>query len=388
MNKIVMRLLAAVLALALQPAFAQGLAEIPADARSNIPAPKLDATSWLLVDHESGWVLSSHEPDLRVEPASISKLMTAYIIFDQVKKNALSLQTEVLISQKAWKTEGSRMFVEVNSKVSVENLLRGLIVQSGNDAAVALAEHVAGSEEGFAELMNQTAARLGMAGSSYRNSTGLPDPEHYSTARDIVTLSRALIADFPEFYQYYSQREFTYNKITQKNRNVLLLRDDSVDGVKTGYTKAAGYCLVGSAKREEQRFIAAVMGTKSSKARATSVHSLLKYAFAAYESVQLYAPGEAATSAEVFFGGDKPLPIGAAEGLFVTVPRQKAGKLKGTIALDGPPKAPVASGSRVGRLDVTLGESTIATYPLVALETVEKGGLWDTVVDTVRLWFH
>jgi len=319
--------------LSAQVASANNLLEIPADARSNIPSPKLEATSWLLVDHESGWILSAKEPDLRVEPASISKLMTAYIVFDQVKKNALSLQTEVLISQKAWKTEGSRMFVEVNSNVSVENLLRGLIVQSGNDAAVALAEHIAGSEEGFAELMNQTAATLGMTGSSYRNSTGLPDPEHYSTARDIVILSRALISDFPEFYKYYSQREFTYNKITQKNRNVLLLRDDSVDGVKTGYTKAAGYCLVGSAQREQQRFIAAVMGTKSSKARASSVHSLLKYAFAAYESVQLYAPGEAATSAEVFF-------------------------------------------------------STIATYPLVALESVEKGGLWDTVVDTVRLWFY
>lgn len=367
---------------------ANALLDLPAAATSSIPAPKPDASSWILIDNDSGWVLTSHEPDTRIEPASISKLMTAYIAFDQIKKNALSLQTPVLISTKAWKTEGSRMFAEVNSSVSVEDLLRGLIIQSGNDAAVALAEHIAGSEEGFAELMNQTSARLGLTASKYQNSTGLPHPEHYSTARDIAILTRALIKDFPEFYKYYSEPEFLYNKISQKNRNVLLLRDDSVDGVKTGYTKAAGYCLVGSAMRDQQRFVAVVMGTKSRKARAAAVHSLLKYAFAAYESVRLYGPGEKAADAAVFFGGDAKVPVGADRGLYVTVPRQKAGQLKGKIALDDSAKAPVAVHDQLGTLDVTLGADVIASYPLVALQSLEQAGLWTRMVDTVRLWFN
>jgi len=369
-------------------ALAQSLIPMPAAAVSKIPPPSFEATSWILVDHDSGWIISSKEPNLRVDPASISKLMTAYVVFDQIKKGALSLQTQVLISEKAWRTEGSRMFVEVDSRVSVDDLLKGLIVQSGNDAAVALAEHVAGSEEGFAEIMNQTAAKLGMVGSQYRNSTGLPNPEHYSTAYDIVILSRALIARFPEFYKLYSQEEFSYNKITQKNRNLLLYRDETVDGIKTGFTKAAGYCLVGSAQRQGARFIAAVMGTKNPKARASAVHGLLKHAFAAYDSVELYGAGEAATSAEVFFSDDAAVNLGSPAGLYVTVPKQLASQLKGTIALDGAAKAPVVMNQPMGKLNVTIGESTIATYPLVALDEVPSGGMWAKVVDTVRLWFY
>lgn len=361
---------------------------LPEAARSDIPPPEFEASSWVLLDHKSGWIVAAKEPDLRVEPASLSKLMTAYIVFSKVADGSLSLTTPVLISEKAWKTEGSRMFVEVNSEVSVEDLLKGLIVQSGNDAAVALAEKIAGSEQGFAKLMNQTSAKLGLNSSHYMNSTGLPHPDHYSTARDVANLSRALIKDFPSYYSYYSIPEFTYNEITQGNRNLLLTRDSTVDGVKTGYTKAAGYCLVGSALRDGTRYIAAVMGTPNKNARASAVHSLLNYAFATYDSVTLFAPGAVARQADVFFGEAKTVPLGSPQGLFVTVPKQGRDKLKGIISLDGPPRAPLSRYQKVGTLDVTLNGGAIAQFPLVALEEVPKGTIWRRVVDSVRMWVY
>lgn len=361
---------------------------IPAAAKSDIPPPNFESSSWVLLDHKSGWIIAAKEPDLRVEPASLSKLMTAYIVFSKVADGSLSLTTPVLISEKAWRTEGSRMFVEVNSEVSVDDLLKGLIVQSGNDAAVALAEKIAGSEPGFAELMNQTSAKLGLTNSHYMNSTGLPHPEHYSTARDVANLARALIKDFPSYYSYYSIPEFTYNEITQGNRNVLLARDQTVDGVKTGYTKAAGYCLVGSALRDGARYIAAVMGTPNRSARASAVHSLLNYAFSTYDSVTLFAPGAVARQADVFFGDVKTVPLGSPHGLFVTVPKQSRNNLKGIISLDGPPRAPLTKHQKVGSLDVTLEGGVIAKFPLVTLEPVPQGTLWRRAVDSMRMWVY
>lgn len=361
---------------------------IPVNARSDIPPPEFESSSWVLLDHKSGWIVASKEPDLRVEPASLSKLMTAYIVFSKIADGSLSLTSPVLISEKAWRTEGSRMFVEVNSEVTVDDLLKGLIVQSGNDAAVALAEKIAGSEEGFAQLMNKASAQLGLNNSNYINSTGLPHPDHYSTARDVANLARALIKDFPTYYSYYSIREFTYNEITQSNRNMLLWRDQTVDGVKTGYTKAAGYCLVGSAAREGSRYIAAVMGTPSKTARASAVHSLLNYAYAAYDSVTLFAPGAVARQADVFFGEAKTVPLGSPGGLFITVPKQGRDRLKGVISLDGPPRAPLERHQKVGTLDVTLDGNPIAEFPLVTLEPVAQGTLWRRVVDSVRMWVY
>jgi len=361
---------------------------IPPNARSDIPPPDFESSSWVLLDHKSGWIVAAKEPDLRVEPASLSKLMTAYIVFSKLSDGSLSLTTPVLISEKAWRTEGSRMFVEVNSEVTVDDLLKGLIVQSGNDAAVALAEKIAGSEEGFAQLMNKASAQLGLNNSNYMNSTGLPHPDHYSTARDVANLARALIKDFPAYYAYYSIREFTYNEITQSNRNMLLWRDQTVDGVKTGYTKAAGYCLVGSALRDGSRYIAAVMGTPSKKARASAVHSLLNYAFAAYDSVTLFAPGAIARQADVFFGESRTVPLGSPKGLFVTVPKQGRDRLKGIISLDGPPRAPLDRHEKVGTLDVTLDGNPIAEFPLVTLEPVPEGTIWRRVVDSVRMWVY
>jgi len=361
---------------------------IPPNARSDIPPPDFESSSWVLLDHKSGWIVAAKEPDLRVEPASLSKLMTAYIVFSKLSDGSLSLTTPVLISEKAWRTEGSRMFVEVNSEVTVDDLLKGLIVQSGNDAAVALAEKVAGSEEGFAQLMNKASAQLGLSNSNYMNSTGLPHPDHYSTARDVANLARALIRDFPAYYAYYSVREFTYNEITQSNRNMLLWRDQTVDGVKTGYTKAAGYCLVGSALRDGSRYIAAVMGTPSKKARASAVHSLLNYAYAAYDSVTLFAPGAVARQADVFFGESRTVPLGSPKGLFVTVPKQGRDRLKGIISLDGPPRAPLDRHEKVGTLDVTLDGNPIAEFPLVTLEPVPEGTIWRRVVDSVRMWVY
>jgi len=265
--------------------------ELPPAMQSSMPPPNLKAVSWVLMNPDTGVMIAAENPDEKMEPASLSKLATAYIIFREIRRGNLSQEEEVVISENAWRTGGSRMFIEPGERISVENLLLGMIVQSGNDAAVALAEHVAGSEESFSGLLNQVAAELGLRNSHFVNSTGWPHAEHFSSARDISLIASAIIREFPEMYGYYSIREFTWNNITQHNRNPLLGRDESIDGVKTGHTEAAGYCLVGSAKRDGLRIVATVMGTESARYRADAVYSLLKYGFAAYEMHRVWCSG-------------------------------------------------------------------------------------------------
>ncbi len=367
---------------------AQDMPDIPAAAKSQVVPPKFEAKSWLLLDQNSGWVLAQSNGEQPIEPASLSKLMTAYSVFAELKKGNLKFEDNVHISNKAWKMPGSRMFVEVNTDVTVDELLKGLIVQSGNDAAVALAEHIAGSEDAFAEMMTRTGIEIGLTATQYRNSTGLPDNEHLSTARDITLLTSRLIRDFPEWYAIYSVKEYTYNKITQKNRNVLLWRDSTVDGVKTGHTSSAGYCLVGSAQRDGRRLIATVIGMESKKARTDAVHSLLKYGFAAYESREVLAPGQGATDIRVFKGELDSVAVGTANPLTVTVPRGGANNLKLRIQTNGYLVAPVQETQTVGTLKVVLQDQVIDEKPLIALKPVLPGSFVKQVMDTVKLWFE
>ncbi|MFT5111351.1 MAG: D-alanyl-D-alanine carboxypeptidase (penicillin-binding protein 5/6) [Parasphingorhabdus sp.] len=362
--------------------------DVPESLVSEIPPPKLDARSWILQDQNSGWVIASHQPDMRVDPASISKLMTAYVVFNEIKRGNLALTDEVHISERAWKTGGSRMFVKVNSNVGVEDLIKGLIVQSGNDAAVALSEHIAGSEEGFAELMNKTAARLGLTNTQYRNSTGLPDADHYSTARDISELSRALIRDFPELYKIYSIRSFKYNKIKQDNRNLLLWRDDSVDGIKTGHTESAGYCLVGSAKRDGLRLISTVMGTASKAYRAQAVHALLKHGFAAYEGFELYDEKTTIANPTVFKGQAASVEAGLAVPLYVVVAKGSAKEMKVSLNLQGPLLAPLNMGSKVGSLRLNFKGELIGEHDLLARTEVAEASFIGRSIDSIKLWFY
>lgn len=361
---------------------------IPDVARSNLSPPTISAKSWVLMDQHSGWVLASSNPDLAIEPASLSKLMTAYVVFDELRKGNLALNTPVHISETAWRTEGSRMFAKLNSSVSVEELIQGLIVQSGNDAAVALAEHIAGSEQAFADRMNAAAAAIGLSESRFQNSTGLPAEDHYSTARDLSTLVRVIVNDFPEYYRWYSQKEFTYNDITQRNRNVLLWRDESVDGVKTGHTSSAGYCLIGSAQREGMRLISTVIGTESPKYRAEAVHSLLKFGFATYDSRLLYSPTTAVLQVNVFKGTEPLLPVVPQQAVGVALPRGSYDGLEANVTVGDVQVAPVAAGQPVGSLNLAYKGTPLSAYPLVAARGIGEGPIWRRVVDGVRLWFQ
>jgi serine-type D-Ala-D-Ala carboxypeptidase (penicillin-binding protein 5/6) len=350
-------------------------------------APSLSATAYILQDFATGQVLVEAEADKRVEPASITKLMTAYVVFNELKRGSIRLEDEVLISEKAWRTGGSRTFVEVNTRVPVETLLQGMIIQSGNDATIALAEHVAGTEEIFVSLMNQQAQILGLTSSNFVNSTGLPHEQHYMTARDIAALARALIRDFPEYYGWYSATEFTYNNITQSNRNVLLKRDPSVDGGKTGHTEAAGYCLVASAQREGMRLISVVMGTRSSDSRARESLTLLNYGFRFYDTRNLFSAGKALARARVWQGQGKELELGLAEDLPITVQRGRWQELSSTIEVQDPITAPISPGQNLGSVTVTLGDEPLVTRPLVALTEIPEGHWWQRLVDWVLLFF-
>ncbi len=362
---------------------------VPADAAVPMPAPpSVDARSYLVVDFNSGKEIAANAPDERMEPASITKLMTAYAVFHELAAGRLQLEDQVLVSEKAWRTPGSRMFIDVNTRISVENLLRGMIVQSGNDATVALAEHVAGTEEAFAGLMNAHAARLGMINTHFTNSTGLPDPELYTTARDIVTLTRAMIAEFPRYYAWYSDREFTWNKIRQANRNTLLWRDSSVDGVKTGHTESAGYCLVTSADRGGMRLVSAVFGADSERARADITQALLNYGFRFYESHRLYAAGAELAQARVWKGSVETVAVGLRDALWITIPRGRYRELDATMNLRTNATAPVATDTELGRVRVMLGDRLVAEHPLYALSPVPEGSVWQRMVDTIKLWFE
>jgi D-alanyl-D-alanine carboxypeptidase (penicillin-binding protein 5/6) len=350
-------------------------------------APKISAGDYILMDFHSGKVLAENNADKRVEPASITKLMTAYIVFNEIKADRLKLTDKVMISKKAWRQPGSRTFVKVNTSVDVETLLKGIIVQSGNDATVALAEHVAGSEDTFVSLMNQYAQKLGMKNTHFMNSTGLPHEQHYSTARDIALLSRRIISDHPKFYSYYSIKKFVHNNIPQYNRNKLLWRDDSVDGIKTGHTESAGYCLASSAERDGMRLVSVVLGDKSEEARANSSRALLNYGFRFFETRKLYSAGQALKQVRVWKGEQETVGIGPAKDLYVTFPRGDYKKLSATIDIKPEIIAPADKGQNLGTLNIAHGKDVIAETPLVALQAVAEGGLWRRGMDSIKLWF-
>ena len=350
--------------------------------------PDVDARAHFLVDMHSERVLSEDNADERLEPASLTKMMTSYVVFSEMARGKFGLADEVLVSEKAWRMKGSRMFIEVGTRVPVEALLMGVIVQSGNDAAVALAEFVAGDESTFADLMNRHARRLGMSGSHFTNASGLPEPDHYTTARDMAVMAAALIRDFPEFYPWNAVREYEYGGIKQRNRNSLLFRDDSVDGLKTGYTKAARYCLVASANRENMRLIAVVMGAESVRSRARSAQSLLNYGFRFYETRRVYASNEKVTDVRVWKGDAMHLALGLEQSLYVTAPRGGFDEIDAKMEIVARLVAPVRAGEQQGVLRLALGDELSIERPLVALEDVVEGNLWRRVSDHVRMMFE
>ena len=356
---------------------------------SPVPAPpQLNASGYLLMDMDSGRVLADKNADERLEPASLTKIMTAHVVFTELKNGQLKLDEMVRISKKAWQMPGSRMFVEVGTQVPVSQLLQGLIVQSGNDASVALAEHIAGTEETFASLMNQHAKQLGMTHTHFANATGLPDPNHYTTASDIAKVTIATIRDFPEYYKIYAEKEFRFNGIKQPNRNLLLWRDPSVDGVKTGHTESAGYCLVASAKRDGQRLISVVLGTPSERARAADSQALLNYGFRFFETHRLYGAGQSLTQVRVWKSAPETIQAGLTKDLYVTIPRHEYDRLKARTELKPQLRAPVAKGAVVGKLVVELDGQPLAETDLTALQDAPQGGLWRRAVDTAKLWFE
>lgn len=354
-----------------------------------IPAPpKVAASSYILIDFDSGRVLAEKNSNERLEPASITKIMTAYTVLSEMKQGSVSPNDEVVISEKAWRMPGSRMFVEAGSKVRVDALFNGMVIQSGNDASVALAEHVAGSEDAFVGLMNEHAKRLGMENTHFTNSTGLPNPDHFTTARDIAIMSIATIRDFPDHYPTYAIKEFTYNNIKQYNRNKLLWRDKSVDGIKTGHTDNAGYCLATSAKRGDMRLISVVMGTKSDQSRAEVSQALLNYGFRFFETHKLYRAGDSLNSARVWQGDKEQMELGLKQDLYVTIPRNQYNKLKAEMVLASPLNAPINKGQELGKVVITLSGKTTAEVPLVALHDVATGGIWSKIKDSVLRWFE
>lgn len=351
----------------------------------NPSAPSVAAKSYILQDFASGRILAESNSTERLPPASITKLMTAYVVSHELDAGNIALDDEVLISEKAWRMVGSRSFIEVNTKVPVEVLLRGMIIQSGNDAAVALAEHIAGSEETFAQMMNQYAQKLGMIDTNYRNATGLPDPEHYTTAKDIAILSAAIIRDYPDHYKWYAEKEFTYNGITQHNRNKLLWRDTTVDGLKTGHTEEAGYCLAASAQRSDMRLISVVLGTRSENARAQETQKLFNYGFRFFETHDLYQAQTKVVDSKVWKGAAQQLDLGLSKPLAVTVPRGQYKDLVASTNIQQPLIAPIEAGSQVGQVEIRLGDVVIAQQPLVALNTIEQGSWWRRLIDSILL---
>ena len=356
------------------------------------PPPALSAKSWVLMDYATGQILADSNADAHVEPASITKVMTAYIVSAELAAGKVKMADAVFISENAWRnggagTEGSTSFLAVNSKAPLKDLLYGMIIQSGNDAAIALAEHIAGSEQTFAELMNQYATRLGMTGTHFANASGLPDPNHYSTAHDIALLARAVIHDYPEEYKIYAIKEFEWNGITQHNRNSLLWRDASVDGIKTGHTKEAGYCLTTSAKRGDQRLIAVVMGTSSEKQRADDNQSLLNYGFRFFETHKLYDANKPLTQPELWKGAQNILTLGVADDVLATLPRGRYNDLKATMDVPNRLIAPYTKGQKVGTVRVALDGKTLLERPLIALADAPEAGFWGRMSDGIMLWF-
>jgi len=352
-------------------------------------APQIAASSYILLDAVTGKVIVEENADVQLPPASLTKIMTAYIAEVEIDNGNMSLDDEVHISEKAWRTQGSKMFVDVDSNVRVEDLLRGIIIQSGNDASVAMAEHLAGSEDAFADMMNQHAQRLGMTSSFFMNSSGLDTEERYNimSARDLAILARATIQEHPAHYSLYSEREFTYNGIKQPNRNTLLFRDRNIDGMKTGWTTAAGYCLVASGERDGMRLISVVMGTASEDARATESQKLMTYGFRYFETSNLYAAGDVLSTAKVWSGKDNAVEVGLTEEVVATIPRGQAGELQATLNIDETITAPITQGQILGTVEITLGEDVIYQGDVAALQAVERAGFLKRLIDFLTMFF-
>ena len=363
------------------------LLAIVASARADAPPPPpIAARAWLLVDFASGQSIAAHNADERVEPASLTKLMTAYLVFDALRKKAIALDQIAPVSERAWKAGGSRMFIQPRKPVTVDELMRGMIVQSGNDATIALAELVAGSEEAFVQRMNREAQRLGLKNTSFTNSSGWPDAKHYSTARDLASLAAAVIRDFPDQYALYSTKEFRYNNISQPNRNRLLWLDANVDGVKTGYTEAAGYCLIASGKRGPRRLISVVLGANSDGLRAQESQKLLNYGFQFFDTVRLYEKGQQVGALRVWKGASNEVKAGVDSDILLVLPQGESQKLKADFVSEQPLLAPVSAQQRVGTIKVSLDGKPLGEYPVVALETVGAAGFFGRTWDSLRLW--
>ena len=350
-------------------------------------APNPDVKSYILVDYDSGMVIAAKNPDLILPPASNTKIMTSYLAFTELENKTLDLKDEVLISENAWKTGGSKMFIEVGKKVRVDELLHGIITSSGNDASVAMAEHISGNEETFAIYMNQMAESLGMTNTNYANSTGLPDEELYTTAKDVALLSRALIKDFPKEYKLYSQKEYVFNKIKQYSRNKLLYLDNSVDGIKTGFTKKAGYCLATSAKRGSRRLISVVLGAKSPNQRTKVSKSLLEYGFRFYETHKIFSSNEELIQTRVFNGDKNNISLGVIDDTYISVPRRQIKNIKKKFVIDRNLSAPVNQNEAVGYMVIELEGKTINTYKLFAMESIKEGSLYRKTLDSIYRYF-
>ncbi|HEY0906685.1 MAG TPA: D-alanyl-D-alanine carboxypeptidase family protein [Methylophilus sp.] len=354
---------------------------------ADVPTPTLAARAFVLRDANTGNLLATSNPDMQVEPASLTKVMTAYLAFEAVKQKRLSLSQTLPVSMKAWKVEGSKMFIDTTMTVTVDELLHGLIIQSGNDAAITLAEGIAGSEELFAALMNKKAVALGMTSTHYVNATGLPDPTHLTTARDLSILANALIRDYPQDYKrLYSQKQYTYNKITQPNRNRLLFIDPTVDGMKTGHTESAGYCLISSAKRDDFRLISVVLGTASDNVRAAESQKLLNYGFQFYESKKVYEAGKTISRQKVWKGTSDMVDVTVSKPVYFTMPRGQYANMKASQRLNKPLVAPLQAGQTVGSLEFSLNGKVVRSVPLVAAQAVEQSNIFARMIDQVRLY--
>ena len=351
------------------------------------PPPQLAAKAWLLLDMQSGQSLVEHNADQRIEPASLTKLMSAYLTFSALRQERIKLTDTVPVSEKAWRAEGSRMFIEPNKPVTVAELLRGMIVQSGNDATIALAEAVGGSETGFVAMMNKEAQRLGMSNTHFVNATGLPDPQHYTTARDLARLAAAIVRDFPDYYALYSIKEYTYNGITQANRNRLLWTDPTVDGMKTGHTQGAGYCLIASSHRGTRRLLSVVLGAGSDSSRAMESQRLLNYGFQFFDSVRLYAKNQTVVNLKVWKGASNTIKAGFRRDIYLSLPRGQAKDIKASLTTRQPLLAPLVAGQPVGTVTLTLNNKPLAQYPLLALHSVGVANMFGRAWDGLRLLF-
>ena len=350
-------------------------------------APNPDVGSYILIDYDSGMVIAAKNPDLVLPPASITKIMTSYLAFTELQNKTLDLKDEVLVSKNAWKTGGSKMFIEVGKKIKIDDLLHGIITSSGNDASVAIAEHISGNEETFAIYMNQMADSMGMTNTSYANSTGLPNEDMHTTARDVSLLSRALIKDFPKEYKLYAEKEYVFNKIKQYSRNKLLYLDDSVDGIKTGFTRKAGYCLAASAKRGSRRLISVVLGAKSPDQRTKVSKALLEYGFRFYETHKIFSSNQELIQARVFKGDKYNISLGVIEDTYISVPRRQIKNIKKKFVIDQNLSAPVNQNEAVGYMSIELEGKVITTYKLFAMESIKEGSLYRQTLDSIYRYF-